>query len=43
MFIYVIAESNDGPCKIGIGASPEKRRDMLQVGNPRLLRTHYTR
>ena len=35
--LYVIGESDEGPVKIGIGASPEKRLGELQVGNPRTL------
>lgn len=38
MKIYVISESVNGPCKIGIGGVPLKRLRALQVGNPRRLR-----
>lgn len=41
-FIYVIAESTSGPCKIGITTDPRFRLSILQNGNPRKLTlAHY--
>ena len=37
MFIYVIAESEIGPCKVGFTLDPRARLQQLQVGNPRRL------
>lgn len=37
MFVYVISEAIDGPCKIGYGYNPSARLNMMQVGNPRKL------
>lgn len=35
--LYVIAPSEDGPCKIGIARDPDKRLRELQTGNPHKL------
>lgn len=37
MFVYVISESIDGPCKIGYGSNPNARIIDCQIGNPRRL------
>lgn len=37
MRLYFIREGEDGPIKIGIAESPERRRHGLQGGNPRRL------
>lgn len=48
-FIYVIAESSSGPCKIGYAKDPIKRLAAIQTGNPRKLgivhtvRVHHAR
>ena len=34
MYVYVIAPSELGPCKIGIAADPKKRLRALQTGSP---------
>lgn len=36
-YVYVIAENDEGPCKVGIASNPKQRLCMLQIGNPRLL------
>ncbi len=33
----IIAETEDGPCKVGISDDPSKRLASLQIGNPRRL------
>ncbi len=33
----MIAETEDGPCKVGISDDPSKRLASLQIGNPRRL------
>lgn len=40
MHIYIIG-SNDGPYKVGVAASVEKRLRALQTGNPQRLLIHY--
>lgn len=40
-FIYVIAESLTGPCKIGITSDLRRRLDQMQNGNPRKLSLEY--
>ncbi len=42
-FLYIIAESERGPCKIGIGGEPTGRVSSLQCGNPRTLTLHHSR
>lgn len=37
-FVYVIASSETGPCKVGITHAPEKRLKQLQTGHPAKLR-----
>lgn len=41
LFVYVIGESEDGPLKLGIGASAAKRLGELQIGNPRKLHLYH--
>lgn len=36
--VYVIAESDTGPCKIGFAVDAPARLKFLQAGNPRPLR-----
>lgn len=36
-FLYIIAESPQGPCKIGIAGNPHQRLGNMQVGNCRIL------
>jgi len=43
MYLYVIAETKRGPCKIGFAANPEQRLSLLQCGNPRKLVLEYKR
>jgi hypothetical protein len=40
-FLYVIAASPAGPCKIGHSANPMKRRRTLQTGNPQRLGLYH--
>ncbi len=37
MYVYVIVESEAGPCKIGYGHNPTARALACQAGNPRKL------
>jgi hypothetical protein len=37
-YLYVIAEDEDGPVKIGYSNSARSRLATLQIGNPRTLR-----
>lgn len=41
MYIYVIASSEDGPCKIGVSARPESRLSAIRSGSPVPLSLHY--
>jgi hypothetical protein len=41
-YLYVIASSPEGPCKIGFSANPEKRVRQLQTGHAYLLNLHYS-
>jgi len=41
--IYVVAESEAGPCKIGVATNMKVRMVMLQNGNPRKLILAHTR
>jgi hypothetical protein len=41
MFLYVIAESASGPCKVGYASYPETRIRALQTGNFRKLTLIY--
>lgn len=36
-YVYVIATSSNGPCKVGYSTCPEKRLKLLQAGNPHYL------
>lgn len=36
-YIYVIAARPEGPCKIGLSVTPEKRLRKLQTGHPERL------
>lgn len=40
-FVYVIAEADDGPVKIGVAKDPISRLRAMQTGNPRRLRLEY--
>lgn len=40
-FLYVIAESDAGPCKVGHAANPRTRLALLQTGNPRRITLEY--
>jgi hypothetical protein len=42
MAVYVIAEPDNGPVKIGIAEHPEKRVNELQIGNPRKLSLYHS-
>jgi hypothetical protein len=35
--LYIVAETPDGPCKVGYGSHPNQRLIDLQIGNPRQL------
>jgi Meiotically up-regulated gene 113 len=37
-YLYIIAATNDGPCKIGRARDVQKRLGQLQTGNPQKLR-----
>lgn len=37
-YVYLIAESDNGPVKIGVAKNPGARIVELQVGNPKRLR-----
>lgn len=37
MYVYVIAASKEGPCKVGKANDPEKRLRTLQTGHPHAL------
>ncbi|RYE93391.1 MAG: GIY-YIG nuclease family protein [Oxalobacteraceae bacterium] len=41
-FIYVIAASPEGPCKVGLSKHPDKRLRQLQTGHPVRLTLHHT-
>lgn len=41
MFVYFIAEIDDGPIKIGVAKDPVQRLRGMQTGNPRRLRIEY--
>lgn len=41
MYVYVVAEENDGPVKIGKAKDPIDRLRGMQTGNPRRLRIEY--
>ncbi len=41
-FIYVIAASVEGPCKIGLSQNPDKRLRQLQTGHPERLYLHHS-
>ena len=41
-YLYVIAASPEGPCKIGFSANPEKRVRQLQTGHAYLLKLQYS-
>lgn len=41
-FLYVIAESADGPVKIGVANNPEKRLSQLQTGSSGELRLFHS-
>lgn len=36
-YLYIIAQGEGGPVKVGISADPEPRLRQLQTGNPRRL------
>ena len=40
-YLYVIAATPEGPCKIGFSANPEKRVRQLQTGHAHLLTLQY--
>jgi hypothetical protein len=37
MYLYVVAGSDDGPCKVGVSAHPQSRLTAIQTGNPAQL------
>ncbi len=41
-YLYVIASSVEGPCKIGYSVQPEKRVRQLQTGHAQTLKLHYS-
>lgn len=41
IYIYVIASSPEGPCKIGYSNDPFKRLKKLQTGHPERLSVHH--
>lgn len=41
MYLYVIGESDSGPCKIGFADRVEHRLITLQSGNPRRLTLYF--
>ncbi|RYD62476.1 MAG: hypothetical protein EOP83_14485 [Verrucomicrobiaceae bacterium] len=41
-FIYVISARPEGPCKIGLSLTPEKRLRQLQTGHPERLHLYHT-
>lgn len=41
MYVYVISEGVDGPCKIGFGQNPLARLEACRIGNPRPLRIAF--
>jgi hypothetical protein len=40
-FVYVIAPSPEGPCKIGFSADPHRRLRQLQTGYPARLTLYH--
>ncbi len=40
-FLYVIAASPEGPCKLGRSNDPERRLRQLQTGHSEYLRLYY--
>lgn len=40
-FLYVIAASWRGPCKLGTSANPDRRLKSLQTGHPEPLRIFH--
>ena len=40
-FVYVIAPSPAGPCKIGFSGDPDRRLRQLQTGYPGRLHLHH--
>lgn len=41
-FLYVIADSPDGPVKLGISKQPERRLGQLQTGHAQQLHLFHT-
>jgi hypothetical protein len=41
MYLYIIAGSDEGPCKVGISNRPENRLSAVQSGNPNPLALRY--
>ncbi len=40
-YLYVIADNENGPIKLGVSGDPVRRRRELQTGHPRVLRIYY--
>lgn len=41
MYVYVIAGSDEGPCKIGVSSLPRNRLSAIQTGSPHLLKLYH--
>jgi hypothetical protein len=41
VYLYVISETDQGPCKLGFSATPEKRVRQLQTGAATKLRLFH--
>ncbi len=42
-YLYIVAETEEGPCKIGIAGHVASRIETLQLGNYRELKCFYSR
>lgn len=41
-YLYIIAETEKGPCKIGVADHVASRIEVLQLGNPRQLKCFFS-